>query len=141
MESCDGNHDLKSVWKAERPRHAWAEVKVTSPGQLRVSVRPFVRNLIDAAIFMIAEASGKARREVTLTAFEANLPEIMQSKNRVSLLRQIASKVGIDASAFDTALANVDYLKKTQRSDCTGGELVRHQGYPCILRERQARLL
>ncbi len=31
MESCDGNHGLKSIRKAERPRHTRTEVKVTSP--------------------------------------------------------------------------------------------------------------
>lgn len=83
---------------------------VTS-GRLRISVRPFVRNALDAVILLLARASGP-REPLFSKDVRTRLDEILAADDREALLRQIASRHGLDGAAFDAAIQDQDYFNR-----------------------------
>lgn len=81
-------------------------------GKLRIAVRPFVRNSIDAVIFLVAEAAGPTKRDATVAMFMSRFQEIANGDNPEAVLRNIAVDAGIDRAAFDTAMNNGDFLAR-----------------------------
>lgn len=90
------------------------ERKYVQTGKLRISIRPFARNVIDAAIFLLAEQAGKERYGQTLAAFTGRYEEIVESAERKGLMQEIAASQGIDQAHFDEALKNEAHLRKLE---------------------------
>ncbi|PLP57461.1 hypothetical protein CYK37_20235 [Mesorhizobium loti] len=90
------------------------ERKYVQTGKLRISIRPFVRNVIDAAIFLIAEQAGPGRYRQTLAAFTERYEEIVGAAERKGVMREIAASQGIDQPHFEQALKNEAHLRKLE---------------------------
>lgn len=80
-------------------------------GLLRVSVRPFVRNALDAVILLLARTSGQ-REPLFSQEVRARLDDILSAEDREALLREIAARHGLEGTAFDAALQDQDYFTR-----------------------------
>ena len=67
-------------------------------GKVRLIYRPFVRNAIDAAIFMLAESRTGDEYNVVLDAYYRRYNDIAGASNVRALLEEIAEAVGIDGA-------------------------------------------
>jgi protein-disulfide isomerase len=83
-----------------------------TPRKLKIAYRPFVRNSVDAVIFMLANARGQDKFDETVSTFMSKFDEIASASNAEDALREIAASMGIDRAAFDRALADQAYLNK-----------------------------
>lgn len=90
------------------------ERKYVQTGKLRISIRPFARNAVDAAIFLIAEQAGQERHRKTLAAFTDRYEEIIAATERKGVMSEIAASQGIDQPHFEQALKNEAYLRKLE---------------------------
>ncbi|MCY1740552.1 DsbA family protein [Ensifer sp. SL37] len=84
--------------------------RYVADGTLRIELRPFVRNSVDAVIFMVLDNVSQLRKESALSAFTARFEEIKQSDQKEKILRSISSEAGIDGSAFNKAVADTALL-------------------------------
>jgi protein-disulfide isomerase len=86
-------------------------------GKVKFILRPFIRNLQDAVIFLLAEAAGEAKyHQVIETYFKTQATWGMAEKPRAALL-EVAKQLGFTEETFDAALANqelFDAMKKMQ---------------------------
>ncbi|MCS6761241.1 MAG: DsbA family protein [Candidatus Devosia symbiotica] len=88
-------------------------------GKVRLITRPFVRNVLDAAVFMLAEAAGPTNyHNVASTYFKTQTTWATSDKPRDAIL-EVAKQLGFTREAFDAALTNQDLF--------TGLEAVRDQ--------------
>ena len=88
-------------------------------GKVRLITRPFVRNVLDAAVFMLAEAAGPDNyHNVVSTYFKTQNTWATSQAPRDAIL-EIAKQLGFTQETFDAALTNQDLF--------TGMEAVRDQ--------------
>tara|TARA_R110002020_G_scaffold8652_6_gene34386 strand:- start:1780 stop:2589 length:810 start_codon:yes stop_codon:yes gene_type:complete len=88
-------------------------------GKVRLITRPFVRNVLDAAVFMLAEAAGPANyHNVVSTYFKTQTTWATSETPRDAIL-EIAKQLGFTQETFDAALTNQALF--------TGMEAVRDQ--------------
>ena len=88
-------------------------------GKVRLISRPFVRNVLDAAVFMLAEASGPTNyHNVVATYFKTQNTWAASQTPRDAIL-EIAKQLGFTQETFDAALTNQALF--------TGMEAVREQ--------------
>lgn len=77
-------------------------------GKVKFIVRPFVRNVLDAAIFMLAEAAGEANyHNVIATFFKTQGVWGTSDKPRDAML-DVALQLGFTQESFEAALTNQD---------------------------------
>lgn len=77
-------------------------------GKVRFILRPFVRNVLDAAIFMLAEAAGDTNyHNVISTFFRTQTTWGTSDKPRDAIL-DVAKQLGFTQESFDAALTNQD---------------------------------
>lgn len=75
-------------------------------GHVKFILRPFVRNVLDAAIFMLAEAAGETNyHNVISTYFRTQQTWGASDKPRDAIL-EIAMQLGFTQETFDAALTN-----------------------------------
>jgi protein-disulfide isomerase len=75
-------------------------------GKVRFLLRPFVRNVLDAVVFMLAEAAGDDMyHEIVATYFRTHDQWGVSDKPRDALLA-IAKQLGFTDQSFDAALTN-----------------------------------
>jgi protein-disulfide isomerase len=86
-------------------------------GKVKFILRPFVRNLQDAVIFLLAEAAGEEKyHQVIETYFKTQGTWGVAEKQRDALL-EVAKQLGFTEETFDAALANqalFEAMKKMQ---------------------------
>lgn len=86
-------------------------------GKVKFVLRPFIRNLQDAVVFLLAYAAGEAKyHEVVETYFKTQGTWGLAEKPREALLA-VAKQLGFTEETFDAALANqelFDGMKKMQ---------------------------
>jgi protein-disulfide isomerase len=88
-------------------------------GKVKLIVRPFVRNVLDAAVFMLAEAAGPTNyHNVLSTFFKTQNTWATATAPRDAIL-DIAKQLGFTQETFDAALTNQELF--------TGMEAVREQ--------------
>ena len=88
-------------------------------GKVKLITRPFVRNVLDAAVFMLAEASGPTNyHNVVSTYFKTQNTWAASQTPRDAIL-EIAKQLGFTQETFDAALTNQALF--------TGMEAVREQ--------------
>ena len=78
-------------------------------GKIKFIVRPFLRNELDAAVFMLAEAAGEDQYENVLSTFFATQNTWMTAP--ATEVFKIAQQLGFTQETFDAALTNQDLLK------------------------------
>lgn len=88
-------------------------------GKVKFIVRPFVRNVLDAAIFMLAEAAGEANYNNVIGTYFKTQGEWGVSETPRDAIYNIATQLGFTKESFDAALTNQDLF--------TGMEAMREQ--------------
>jgi protein-disulfide isomerase len=81
-------------------------------GKLKIIHRPFVRNSIDAMIFMVAEARGKEKFDETVSVFMSKFEELITAEDRKKAVAEIAQSIGMTRADLDAAVDNPTYLAK-----------------------------
>ena len=88
-------------------------------GKVKLITRPFVRNVLDAAVFMLAEAAGPTNyHNVVSTYFKTQNTWATSQTPRDAIL-EIAKQLGFTQETFDAALTNQELF--------TGMEALREQ--------------
>ena len=88
-------------------------------GKVLLVTRPFMRNVLDAAVFMLADAAGPENyHNVLSTFFKTQVTWAASEKPRDAIL-EVAKQLGFTQETFDAALTNQDLF--------TGLEAVRDQ--------------
>ncbi len=79
-------------------------------GKVKFIVRPFARNALDAAIFMLAESAGPEHYHEVITTFFKTQNEWGMSEKPRDALFSIAQQLGFTEESFNAALTNQDVL-------------------------------
>ncbi len=79
-------------------------------GKVQFIVRPFARNALDAAIFMLAEAAGPENYHDVIATFFKTQNEWGMSETPRDALYAIALQLGFTEESFNAALTNQDVL-------------------------------
>ncbi|WP_164730581.1 thioredoxin domain-containing protein [Pelagibacterium montanilacus] len=74
-------------------------------GRIRFIARPFRRNVLDLAVFMVAEASGTAYHDV-LSAYMAQQNDWMSADNPREAIFEIAQEFGFTQERFEEVLTD-----------------------------------
>ena len=88
-------------------------------GKIKLIIRPFVRNVLDAAVFMLAEAAGPTNFHNVLSTYFRTQTEWATSETPRDAIFKIATQLGFAQEAFDAAL--------TDQKLFTGMEALREQ--------------
>ena len=88
-------------------------------GKVKLIVRPFVRNVLDAAVFMLAEAAGPTNYHNVLSTYFKTQATWAASQTPRDAILEIAKQLGFTQETFDAALTNQELF--------TGMEALREQ--------------
>jgi protein-disulfide isomerase len=88
-------------------------------GKVKLITRPFVRNVLDAAVFMLAEAAGPTNYHNVISTFFRTQTTWATAENPRDAILEIAKQLGFTQETFDAALTNQELF--------TGMEAVREQ--------------
>ncbi|HEV7344986.1 MAG TPA: thioredoxin domain-containing protein [Devosia sp.] len=88
-------------------------------GKVRLIVRPFVRNVLDAAVFMLAEAAGPTNYHNVVSTYFRTQNTWATSPTPRDAIFEIAKQLGFTQETFDAALTNQELF--------TGMEALREQ--------------
>ena len=75
-------------------------------GKVRFITRPFVRNVLDAAVFMLAEAAGPTNYHNVLATYFKTQNTWATSQTPRDAILEIAKQLGFTQETFDAALTN-----------------------------------
>ncbi len=75
-------------------------------GKVRFILRPFIRNPIDAAIFMLAEASGETNYHNVISTFFRTQSSWGISQTPRDAIFEVAQQLGFNQESFNAALTN-----------------------------------
>ena len=75
-------------------------------GKVRFILRPFVRNVLDAAVFMLAEAAGETNYHNVISTYFKTQGEWGTSQTPRDAIFTIATQLGFTQESFDAALTN-----------------------------------
>jgi protein-disulfide isomerase len=81
--------------------------------------RPFVRNVLDAVVFLLAEAAGEARYHDVIDTFFKTQAQWAASDTPNDAMLKVAEQLGFTKETYDAALTNQELF--------TGLEAVRDQ--------------
>ncbi len=88
-------------------------------GKVRFILRPFLRNALDAAVFLLAEAAGPTNYHNVISTFFRTQTEWATSQTPRDALFTVASQLGFTQETFEAALTN--------QAPYTGMEALREQ--------------
>jgi len=88
-------------------------------GKVKLIIRPFVRHVLDAAIFMLAEAAGPTNYHNVIATYFKTQTDWAASETPRDAILEIAKQLGFTQETFDAALTNQDLF--------TGMEAAREQ--------------
>jgi len=81
-------------------------------GKVKFILRPFIRNLQDAVVFLLAYSAGEEKfHQVVDTFFQTQGSWGLAEKPRAALL-EVAKQLGFTEESFDKALADQDLFEK-----------------------------
>lgn len=75
-------------------------------GKVKFITRPFVRNVLDAAVFMLAEAAGPTNYHNVLSTYFKTQNTWATSQTPRDAILEIAKQLGFTQETFDAALTN-----------------------------------
>lgn len=81
-------------------------------GKARIAIRPFVRNAMDAVVFMVAEVAGPERAPAVVEHFLRTQERWVNAPDRLAAMKEVAAEMGITPVLFDAAMLNQDMLGK-----------------------------
>ena len=82
------------------------KTKYIDTGKITFVLRPFVRNVLDAVVFMLADASGPANRMNVLEAYFKTMMTWAASDKPRDEIEKIALQLGFTKDSFEAALTN-----------------------------------
>jgi protein-disulfide isomerase len=77
--------------------------------------RPFMRNVLDAVVFMLADAAGDAKYHDVIATFFKTQDQWAASQTPNDAIFAIAQQLGFTKEAFDKALTNQDLFNALQK--------------------------
>lgn len=80
-------------------------------GKVKFILRPFVRNVLDAVVFMLAEASGETGYHNVIDTYFKTQDTWSVAENPRNALLDIAKQLGFTDETFEAALTNQDMFK------------------------------
>ncbi|TPW28266.1 hypothetical protein FJU08_17975 [Martelella alba] len=91
-------------------------------GKIRYLFRPFVRNNVDMAIFMLAEGQSAENYDQFVASFYAHYDDLINAQDLGQTLRSIAAENGLSDAEFDRLVANEDTFQalRTLTDQATG---------------------
>ena len=95
------------------------KVEYIDSGKMQFVPRPFVRNVLDAVVFLLAEAAGEARYHDVIDTFFKTQAEWATSDTPNDAMLKVAEQLGFTKETYDAALTNQELF--------TGLEAVRDQ--------------
>lgn len=101
-------------------------------GKARLAIRPFVRNAMDAVVFMVAEVAGPERSQAVVEHFMRNQARWVNADNRLKAMQEVADEVGISPILFEAALLNQQLLNRLNRMRKQAIEDFGIQGTPAV---------
>jgi len=101
-------------------------------GKARMAIRPFVRNAMDAVVFMVAEVAGPERAPAVIEHFMRNQARWVNAPDRLAAMKEVANEVGITPVLFEAAMLNQDLLGKLNRMRKQAIESFGIQGTPAV---------
>lgn len=75
-------------------------------GKVKFILRPFVRNVLDAVVFMLAEAAGDKQYHTVIETFFKTQDQWGTSETPRDAILEIAKQLGFTEQTFDAALTN-----------------------------------
>jgi protein-disulfide isomerase len=75
-------------------------------GKVKFLLRPFVRNVLDAVVFMLAEAAGEGQYHNTVETYFKTQGQWSTSETPRDAILAIAKQLGFTDASFDAALTN-----------------------------------
>lgn len=81
-------------------------------GKVRLIIRPFIRNLQDAVVFLLAYAAGEGKYTQVLKTFYLTQGTWGVAEKPRTALLEVAKQLGFTEETFDAALANQDLFEK-----------------------------
>ncbi len=88
-------------------------------GKVKFVLRPFVRNVLDTAVFMLAEAAGETNYHNVVATFFKTQTQWGTSETPRDAILDVAKQLGFTQESFDAALTNQELF--------TGMEALREQ--------------
>lgn len=95
------------------------KVDYIDSGKIQFIPRPFVRNVLDAVVFLLAESAGEARYHDVIDTFFKTQAEWATSDTPNDAMLKVAEQLGFTKETYDAALTNQELF--------TGLEAVRDQ--------------
>jgi protein-disulfide isomerase len=83
-------------------------------GKVKFLLRPFVRNVLDAVVFMLAEAAGPEQYHSIIETYFRTQAEWGQAADPRAALLNVALQLGFTEQSFDEALKNQDLFTKME---------------------------
>jgi len=99
-------------------------------GKVKFILRPFIRNLQDAVVFLLAHAAGEEKyHDVVDTYFRTQTTWGMSDKPKTALL-DVAKQLGFTEASFEAALANEELFAQLQTMQKQAAEDFKLEGTP-----------
>ncbi|MBI4048698.1 MAG: thioredoxin domain-containing protein [Devosia nanyangense] len=101
-------------------------------GKARLAIRPFVRNALDAVVFLVAEVAGRDRAPVVVEYFMRNQERWINTEDRLAAMKEVAAEAGITPLLFESALLNREMLNRLNLMRKQAIEVFGIQGTPAV---------
>ena len=97
-------------WCAAFHNQVYPEFKAqyVDTGEVKYILRPFTRNVLDAVVFMLAEAAGEERYFDVVAAYFRTFEQWAGSERPRDAILEIAKQLGFTEESFEAALTNQD---------------------------------
>jgi protein-disulfide isomerase len=99
-------------------------------GKVRFIPRPYIRNILDAVVFMLADAAGEARYHDVVNTFFRTQDQWVLSKDPDADMFKIAQQLGFTREAYDKALTNQTLFDGLQAMQKQAFDEFKVQGTP-----------
>lgn len=84
------------------------EAEYIDTGKVKFVLRPFTRNVLDAVVFMLADAAGEERYHEVIATFFRTFDQWAGSERPRDAILEIAKQLGFTEQSFEAALTNQD---------------------------------
>src|SRR3569623_1187038 len=88
--------------------------KYVKTGKVKFILRPFARNTMDAAIFMLADAAANAAYENVISTFFKTQNTWGVSDKPLDAVKAVAFQLGFNDDTFNAALKNQDFFNAVE---------------------------
>lgn len=90
--------------------------KYIDTGKVTFILRPFVRNVLDAVVFLLAESAGKEKYFDVLDTFFATMNTWATAEKPRDEMEKVALQLGFTKESFENALSNQELFGKLEET-------------------------